>query len=166
MEYLGDLKKPMAPPKIGLLASDEQISEIEDEIRRERYRRMIQLFDAHAIRRGDWEALCFSLADSYVPGFKLAKGRAGAPRKWGEYERAMLVLAVEKTGLDITEATKRLCKQEPWKGMVSHGRGSENLRDEYYRADARMVAIAKSAQAFDTPPDDEKESARNPSGEY
>lgn len=164
--YSGDLAKPIEPPSIGLLMSDNQISDIGRALFQEEARRMALLFDAHNIRHGDWMALCFSLAKAHVPGFKIAKGRAGAPKKWQAYDRAMLVLAVEETGLDVTAATKILARQEPWKSMASHSRGAASLRDEYHRADRRMVVMAQAARAFDALPEEEKERARKLSEEY
>lgn len=164
--YTGDLAKPIEPPSIGLLMTDDQIAEIARALFQEEARRMVLLFDAHNIQNGDWRALCFALAKNHVPGFKMAKGRAGAPKKWHDYDRAMLVLAVEETGLGVTEATGLLVKREPWKSMVSHSRGAESLRDEFHRADKKWVSMARKAKAFDSLPEEENEAARNLSGGY
>jgi hypothetical protein len=164
--YSGDLAKPLKPPVIGLLMDDDQIAKIGRDRFHEEARRMGLLFDAHNIRHGNWVALCFALAKAHVPGFKMAKGRAGAPKKWQDYDRAMLVLAIEETGLGVTEAARLLVKQEPWKSMTRATRGAKTLSDEYTRADARWVAMARDAKAFDSLPEEEKEAARNLSGGY
>lgn len=165
-KYTGELLRPLVPPRIGLLMNEAQIAEKYAEIELERWKRMAILFDAHGVNQGDWQSLCFALAIAHVPGFKMAKGRAGAKTKWQDYDRAMLVLAVEQTGLSVTEATELLAKQEPWKSMVSHARGAKTLHDEYYRADQRMVRMARVAQAFDALSEEEKEAARKLSGGY
>ncbi|MBS0368052.1 MAG: hypothetical protein JSS57_02510 [Proteobacteria bacterium] len=164
--YKGDLAKPVEPPTIGPLMSGEEISGVAQAMVDEQYRRMVLLFDAHSVKPGDWEALCFALAKTHVPGFKVARGRAGRPQKWHDYDRAMLVLAVEETGLGVREAVQELAQQEPWKSMSSTTRGAETLRDECTRADKRWVAVAQAAKAFDALPDEEKEAARKLSGGY
>ncbi len=165
-KYSGDLVKPIEPPVIGWLMQEEQIAEIERSIVQEKNRRMGLLFDAHNIERWNWMALCFAMAKTHVPGFRMAKGRAGRLKKWGDYERAILVLAVEETGQKIGDAAKLLVKQEPWKSMVKAARGAKTLSDEYTRADARWIALARKAKAFDALSEEEKESARNLSGGY
>jgi hypothetical protein len=157
-KYKGDLLKPMEPPVIGLLMDDEDIAKIAQAEVKEKYRRMILLFDAHSVEHGNWEGLCFALAESHIPGFKMAKGRAGRAKKWQEYDRAQLVLAVEETGLNITEATKLLATKEPWKTLISHSRGAAALRDEFTRADPRMVEVCRDAKKYG---DLQRESARN-----
>jgi hypothetical protein len=166
-KYSGDLIKPIEPPVIGILMTDAQISEdVRAIVIEEHARRMDLLFDAHEIQRGNWMALCYAMAKAHIPGFRMAKARSGRAKKWGEYDRAMLVLAVEETGLKKRAAAKLLAKQEPWKSLVKATRGFETLKDEYTRADARWVAIAKAARAFDALSEEEKESARNLSVGY
>jgi len=149
-KYKGDLIKPMAPPIVGLLASDEDVLRIAKEQVKEEARRMRLLFEAHGIAEGDWVPLCYALARTHVAGFRMEKGRRGRPPKWGDLQRAELVLAVEGTGLEnIKQATEILAQQEPWQSMLVATRGAETLRDEYTRADPRWVNVLRDARAYD-----------------
>lgn len=128
---------------------------------------MWDLFEAHGVEQGEWVHLCYALAAAHVPGFKLAKGRKGRPRKWNEHDRAALVVAIEETGLPIKEAAEMLARREPWESKVTATRGAETLRDEYTRADGPWVAMLRDARklarlALDMPdlPAEEKERAR------
>ncbi len=148
-KYSGDLSQPIPHQTIGLLAPETEKSELNNAITREKYRRMILLFDAHGVSYGDWENLCFALAESHVPGLKTAKGKSGRKQKWCDYDRAMLVIAVDKTGLEnISKATEELSQMEPWKSMLVATNGAATLRDEFHRADLRMVAVARDAEMY------------------
>lgn len=150
-KYTGDLSSPIPSPKFGLLMTDDETSNIAQSLVNEQYRRMRLLFDAHGVRHGDWEALCFALAENHVPGLKIAKAKAGRPKKWDDFKRAELAIAIEqivRTGKSITEATEELAVVEPWKSLVAHTRGAETLRDEYSRTDERHLQIYRNALAF------------------
>ena len=165
--YKDDLASPIEPPVQGLLASEEDKAADRRMIGEERARKMDMLFGAHGIERGQWAQLCYALAFTHVPGFKLAKGRKGRPRKWSNYDRAALVVAVEETGLPIKEAAEQLARLAPWKSKVKATRGAATLRDEFTRADKRWVAMLRELRdsarlALDMPdlPAGEKERAR------
>ncbi len=150
IKYSGDLSQPIPCKALGLLASETAKSELANAITREKYRRMLLLFDAHGVSHGDWKKLCFALAESHVPGLKIAKGRSGRKQKWTDYDRAMLVIAVDKIGPgNISKATEQLSQMEPWKSMLVATKGAATLRDEYHRADPRMVAMARDAERYD-----------------
>ncbi len=149
IKYSGDLSQPISYKAHGLLASETAKSELDNAIIREKYRRMFLLFDAHGVSYGDWEKLCFALAESHVPGLKIAKGRSGRKQKWHDHDRAMLVIAVDKIGSgNISKATEQLSQMEPWKSMLVATNGAATLRDEYHRADRRWVAVARDAERY------------------
>lgn len=165
-EYKGDLLKPIRPSSLGLLStSDDELDE-QQRIEAERTRRMGLLFDAHGIRAGDWSRLCFALAEAHLPGFRIAKARSGRPAKWDDFDRALLFCTVMESGLPLKRATEKLVHEEPWKSKCKGTRGAKTLYDEYTRADPRMIALMKSAKAFDDLPEEEKERARNLSRSY
>lgn len=144
-KYLGDLTKAIPTPAIGLLASNEEVAEATKAIQQEKYRKMILLFDAHNVVHGDWESLCFTLAEAHVTGFKFAE-KKGVKTKWDVLLRAELVLAVKETGIEnISEATRKLAKIEPWKSLAT---GGGRLREQYNRADARWVKILCEARMY------------------
>lgn len=156
-KYSGELNQPIPHPKLGPLASDEALANANNAIHKERYRRMALLFDAHGVAHGNWEALCFSMADAHVAGFSIAKDRRGPKTKWDAMKRAELYLAVEETGLGITEATEQLAKQEPWAKEVKRVRGGQTLYDEYFRADMRNVELLRKSRAWSALPEEVKQ---------
>lgn len=148
-KYTGDLAKAIPRPALGLLMPPEQIATTLKEFKREKYRRMVQLFDAYEIAHGNWEQLCFSLAEAHVPGLRVGV-KPGKKTKWDDTLRAELVLAVEQTGIEnITSAIEKLAAIEPWKSLVSHTKGAETLRGEYNRRDPRWVELVRKARAYD-----------------
>jgi len=153
--YKGDLAKPIEPPKLTDPNSEWERADAAEEIADQQQKRMFLLFAAHGIQRGGWRGLCYELAKAHVPGFQVAKGRAGRPQKWGEIERAELAIAVEATGLGVTEATKQLAKQEPWRSMLPQTKtAARTLRNEYTRADPRWVEVIKAIGDACLPPKD------------
>lgn len=157
-KYPAELSRPITRPKLGLLASDEELQDAAIKITSERYRKMTMLFDAHRVPVGDWASLCFALAETQFAGFSVAQARSGRRTKWDINVRAELVIAVEETGLNITKATELLATQEPWSGMVGKDNGPQRLRDEYNRADKRWAMVLKDAIAYRALSDEEKSS--------
>ena len=144
-KYLGDLTKPIPAPAIGLLTSNEEVAEATKTIQQEKDCKMILLFDAHNVAHGNWESLCFALAEIHVTGFKFAD-KKGVKTKWDELLRAELVLAVKDTGIkNKSEAINNLAKIEPWKSLVT---SAVRLREQYYRADAKWVNILRDARLY------------------
>lgn len=156
IKYHAELNRPISRPKLGLLASDEELQDAARQITSERYRKMAMLFDAYGVPVGDWVSLCFALAETRFAGFSVAKARSGRPTKWDMNVRAELVIAVEETGLNVTKATELLATQEPWSNMVGKDNGAERLRDEYNRADQRWVKVVKGARLWDALPEEKK----------
>lgn len=152
-KYEGELTKPIPAPPYGLLQDDEQRREIVQGIVAEKYRKMGLLFDAHGLPHGSWEALCFDLAEAHVPGLRVAEKRPGRNTKWDWIKQAELRIAVDqivkKQSVSVAEATRQLTTIEPWKSLVAHARGAETLRDEYTRADVRVVAMYREALAYE-----------------
>lgn len=151
--YPPELTKPIPAPMLGLLASDDQWAEAANNIVAEKWRRMGLLFDAHGVPNGDWVALCFAMAESHVTGFHVAKARPGRKEKWTALVRAELVLAVEATGLNVSQATLKLAIETPWRQMVGARNGASRLADEYSRADPRMVNLLRHARQLPSLPD-------------
>ena len=158
-KYLGDLTKAIPSPAIGLLASNEKVAEATKAIQREKYRKMILLFDAHNVAHGDWESLCFALAETHVTGFKYAE-KKGRKTKWDVLLRAELLLAVEQTGNEnISEAIKQIAVIEPWKSHIKHANGASTLWNEYTRANQdingeinpakKWMNIVRDARAYE-----------------
>lgn len=145
-KYLGDLTNAIPTPVIALLATDEEDAVAKQAIQREKYRKMVLLFDAHNVAHGDWESLCFALAEVHVTGFKF-KEKKGVKTRWDVLLRAELVLAVKETGIkNVSEATRQLSKIEPWKSLAT---GGDRLREQYNRADARWVKILCQARMYE-----------------
>ncbi len=125
IKYTGDLAKTIPEPIYGLLLSDEEIKRIDENLKREKYRRMVLLFDAHKIAHGNWEELCFSLARESVPCFK-QKNKEGRPLKWDDYTLAVLYVEIERLTRKefaakpktIRAATKELSIRIPWKLII------------------------------------------------
>lgn len=148
-KYSGDLNKRLKPPQIGLLASDEEVTESLSQFRKERYRRMVLLFDAHQIPHGDWAGLCFALAETHVPGFKVAIEQR-RPLEWDDHLLADLYLAVDdiQSG-NISEAIRQLSITEHWGGMFGPMTAAERLAERYKQAKnsmsaQRLVALKKT----------------------
>lgn len=139
-------------PKIGILASDDEISRVAAALHTERYRRMIQLFDAHGVKHGDWEALCFALADAHVTGFQFANEKR-RPLDWDDFKLAELYLAVEDTGIsNASEATRQLSNVEPWKNKFVQITAADRLLERYNQAKASrsvllLVGLLRKAKA-------------------
>lgn len=147
-KYSGDLARPIPAPAVGLLATEDVYAEAAQTIVAEQYRRLNKLFDLYGVSREDWRALCFVLAEAHVPGMKVAKAKAGRKTKWDWLTRAKLVLAVQATGIEnVSEATRHLASVEPWCSLVPPLRRAATLRDEYNRADPRVVQMYRDALA-------------------
>ena len=143
--YKGDLASPIEPPKLTNPDSEWEKADAAEEIADQQLKRMFLLFGAHGISPGDWRGLCYALAEAHVPGFQVAKGRAGRPRKWSDLDRARLVIEVQQTELGATEATRLLAQQEPWRSMLPKTKtAARTLHNEYTRADPRWVEIIKA----------------------
>jgi len=147
-KYSGELNKPISLPNASLLETEEDIEEAVKNLVREQYRRMVKLFDAHNIPHGNWEALCFALAEAHVPGLRVTAKNAGRPSKWDWMTCAKLRLAVDEMGGNVTEATEKLATMEPWKTMLIATRGAETLRDCYTRTKPRHVETYRKALAY------------------
>jgi hypothetical protein len=134
--YKGDLAKPIKREPLGPSDTPEQRAAWNEANEAEEKRRMDLLFEAHGIKAGDWESLCWSLAHD-LRGFQLPSGkRPGRPKFWWDWPRAELRLDIEElqaAGLSVTEATQHLANVEPYKFLLSHANGAERLRSESTR---------------------------------
>lgn len=165
-KYSGQLITQFPPSKLGPLATEEAIKAEEAQRLLAKFKKMDLLFDAHRVRPHDWMGLCFALAEAHVPGFRVARRPVGAPTEWTALRRAELYLDVEKTGLPVSAACRGLINYEPWKSLIPKARGAARLRDEYYKADQRMVKVLRSARAYDALVPDSAPLAEKQSREY
>lgn len=149
-KYEGELSTPIPLPPYRLWKSEANRKEIVESIVELQHRKMSLLFDVHGIQRGNWQSLCFALAESHVPGLRVVrKKRTGPVTKWDFFTRAELFIAVERTGIqNITEATKILAELEPWRSLVIRVRGAETLRDEYFRVDKGFIESWRKLHAI------------------
>lgn len=123
---------PGLPPlKIGPLASDDDIQRAHRERADEQIRRMEALATRLCIPAGPdrWFLLALRLASEHVPELREEQS-IGAPRKWHEYELAVLAAELERVkeaeGYTSNRAAARaLCQRHPWSDLIGNqpGRG-------------------------------------------
>jgi hypothetical protein len=134
--YSGDLAKPIKLDRLGPLHTPAQYEAWSKVHVAEVERRMGLLFEEHGVKAGDWMSLCWSLALD-LPSFQLASDKSLGRRKhWDDVTRTLLILSIEEHQAlerSVTDATKRLAKEEPWRSMVRHAEGAERLRSESTR---------------------------------
>jgi len=143
--YSGDLAKPIKLDRLGPLHTPAQYEVWSKVHEAEIERRMGLLFDEHGVKAGDWTSLCWSLALD-LPSFQLASIKSLGRRKhWDDVTRTLLVLSIEEhqaLGRSVTDATKRLAKEETWRSVVRHANSAERLRSESTRlTDPRLLPM-------------------------
>src|SRR4051812_489405 len=94
MKYSGRLTTPIQTSRLGLLASDEEVTTEANRIVAEQFDKIPDLFEAHRVQYGDWMSLCHELAKAHVPGFRVSRP-AGRPTEWGLWGDAEFRLAVD-----------------------------------------------------------------------
>lgn len=105
--------------QLGLLMTDEQISERIAEWNNEDYEIMLKICEEHGITFGvgSWYGLALKLAKELYTEPK----KKGRKTKWTDYEKGVLVVEVERL-LDDKKTIESVCyhlsKIEPWKSFV------------------------------------------------
>jgi hypothetical protein len=166
--YRGELNKPIPFEPAGLLWSDEQVSAFVAAFQSEQERRMQLLFEFFRVTPGDWETLCWKMAEKHVPGMR-RQNPPGRPKIWHDYDRIELVIAVkmlrEKTAAESdTHALSKLAKQKRWNALLSaqneHGPQDpvERLQQELKRGKKlkrwiRVFEEARFQPTFDKEPE-------------
>lgn len=151
MKYAGELNKPIARKKIGLLASDDAIQSEAARIVTAKWDKLPALFAAHGIQDGDFLGLAFALAGESVPGFRVVDP-AGRPTEWMDYDKAEFKLAVDdmrvtNPKLSISEAIRRVQRLSKWAGKTK-GMKVTALSKHYYSADDRYVQMMRDANSY------------------
>ena len=152
MKYTGALKKGIVRKHPGLLAGEDDYKAEAMRITRERFAKLPDLFNAHGIAEHDYLGLVLALANEHVPGFKCIKP-PGRTTEWGDWDKAEFRLSVDDMraahpGMPTTQAIAKVCRLFSWEAKTK-GMKVTALRKHYDAADARWVAIAKDAKAYD-----------------
>ena len=148
MKYTKELKEPIARKRFGLLAGEKEYRESDEAIAREMLAKLPALAEAHSVQPGNWFALALALAQTYVPGFKVID-RLGRPTEWSDADKAELRIDVDAirkpTGKTLDASIKAAMKEPRWADRTGTPAA---LRQHYYDADSRWVAIVQDARAY------------------
>lgn len=115
--------------------NEETITENTKTIISEHIQKLDMLCDHYKIdKKSDskWFELSYELACAHIPGFQTeTKNKSGAPRKWNEWEKFKLWVAVRQKRLSNSHLTDssacdQLIKQEPWKSKTT---SAKSLKD-------------------------------------
>jgi hypothetical protein len=150
-KWRGDLARRLRHRRIGPLASPELRAAAAQAEAKELLSKLELLLDHYGIPGSDpqsWLRLSLELAkECDIPGFK-PEARLGAPKKWGMFERAILVVEIDRLRssqrLSIASAAKALAKQEPWRTGISQWSEEKSLGADPGEVLRRKYVQAKS----------------------
>lgn len=155
MKYTGALAKPIVQKnRTFRLADLLNLKEFVDQPYKEMAAKIPELFAAHSVNEGDWQALAISLAREHVTGFNIVRP-PGRKTEWSVSDKAELRYDVEeiiKAGLKkipITDALRRVQKLERWSEKTK-GMNVAALRKHYDAADISFLPIIAEARAYET----------------
>ena len=118
--------RALKPLGIGLLTSETNIQKKIARRANELNAKLIHLMAHYGIDDRSpqcWKSLALLLAMEFVDGFKELSPQGGRPIKWGDYERGVLVVEIERLqkaeGISATKAAKELSSKEPWCSALS-----------------------------------------------
>jgi hypothetical protein len=137
-KYKGILAKRYRPFIGGLLASPEQVEEIQAAEQRQRIEALFQHYGIDQKKSDACARLVLALAQDHVPGFQILPDDAkayGRPKEWDGsryWELYADVKSLEKKGLSALSACENLSRRDRYKGY-----SKENLYRRYQEADEK-----------------------------
>lgn len=151
MKYTQELTKPIKRKRLGLLADEALHAEEARRIVDEMFAKIPMLAQAHGVDHGDWFGLALALAKEHVPGFKVVNP-SGRPPEWSDVDKAEFSIAVDEvrlsSGKTVDESMKLVIRLERWAKKTAP-MSLEALRQHYYQADKRWIAVVKDARAYE-----------------
>lgn len=139
--FRGELSKPIElPVPRGWVVTSEEWKECrQNQLLKERQRKLPLLFEQFNLKNGDWEGLALALAYTQVPGLTwIDKPQAGAPRVWTwsmleELAKDMEEIFVREPDCKVVDAARSLASTEKWKSRLPGRKNlTEVIRAKYF----------------------------------
>lgn len=162
-KFQGILAQPIEPRVVGILTSDEEVTNLTEKWAAEDYAKLRELAKHYEIDDGPFWGLQLAraLAREFVPGFQEKKS-AGRKSKWTDWHKGALVVEIERLVIPndpahgIEWAANQLAKSEPWKSFIdkkdseNSGDPGEALRKIYYAGkDLPTAKVMRNAFKYD-----------------